>query len=188
MTGGSLLVITGPPGAGKSTVAAIVANGWSSSVLVAGDRFFGFLAAGAIPPWHPESHGQNTIVTEAAGLATGRFADHYDTVFDGIVGPWFLPTFAGATGLAELSYAVILPSVETCQDRVATRVDHGFADLAATRAMHEQFATAEIDGRHLVSDDHGDAAEIARQIDAAHRSGRLRYVVSAGDQRSSLAP
>jgi len=47
---GSLLVITGPPGAGKSTVARILAERVEPSVLVEGDSFFAFLARGAIPP------------------------------------------------------------------------------------------------------------------------------------------
>jgi dephospho-CoA kinase len=44
---GSLLVVTGPPGAGKSTVARILVDRAERSVLVKGDAFFGFLASGA---------------------------------------------------------------------------------------------------------------------------------------------
>ena len=73
----------------------------SPSVLVEGDRFHGFLAAGAIPPWLPESNDQNRIVVEATALATGRFARDYFTVFDGVIGSWFLPTFLDATQLSD---------------------------------------------------------------------------------------
>lgn len=52
---GSLLVVTGPPGAGKSSVARILADSFDQSVLVEGDAFFAFLARGAIEPWLPES-------------------------------------------------------------------------------------------------------------------------------------
>lgn len=44
------MVVTGPPGAGKSTVARILADRVEPSVLVEGDSFFAFLARGAIPP------------------------------------------------------------------------------------------------------------------------------------------
>src|SRR4051812_7372715 len=37
---GSLLVVTGPPGAGKSTVAKLLAASAEPSVLVEGDAFF----------------------------------------------------------------------------------------------------------------------------------------------------
>ena len=104
---GSLLVVTGPPGAGKSTVAAILAHRDEPSALVAGDAFFAFLARGAIPPWLPESRGQNEVVTQAAGAAAGRYASGgYATVYDGVVGPWFLPTFAAATMLTTLIWKI----------------------------------------------------------------------------------
>jgi adenylate kinase family enzyme len=71
---GSLLVITGPPGAGKSTVARLIADAAERSVRVEGDAFFGFLATGAIEPWLPASNDQNTVVTRAAASAAGQFA------------------------------------------------------------------------------------------------------------------
>jgi cytidylate kinase len=39
-----LLVVSGPPGAGKSTVSRILADKFEPSVLVEGDAFFGFQA------------------------------------------------------------------------------------------------------------------------------------------------
>ena len=100
----------------------------SPSVLVEGDAFFAFLREGRIEPWLPESHTQNEMVTLAAAAATGRFAEEVWTVYDGIMGAWFLPTFMAATGLATAHYVVLLPSVERCVERVATRVGHGFTD------------------------------------------------------------
>ena len=84
---GELIIVTGPPGAGKSTVAAQLADRRSPSVLVAGDAFFGFLRQGAIDPWLPASHDQNETVTAAAAAATGRFARVCWTVYDGVIGP-----------------------------------------------------------------------------------------------------
>ena len=48
-----LLVVTGPPGAGKSTVSQLLAADFDPGALVAGDQFFGFLRAGFIDPWRP---------------------------------------------------------------------------------------------------------------------------------------
>jgi dephospho-CoA kinase len=83
-----LVVVTGPPGAGKSMAARALAGKFDRSVLVAGDAFFGFLARGAIAPWQPAAHRQNGVVVRAAAAATGRFvAGGYNTVYDGVLGP-----------------------------------------------------------------------------------------------------
>ena len=139
---GFLLVVTGPPGAGKSTVSRRLADAFDPSVLVEGDAFFGFLATGAIQPWLPESDLQNEIVTEAAASCAGRFASDYATLYDGVVGPWFLPTFAEHPASRRSSMSMLLPPVERCLDGVRTRLDHVFSDEDATRKMHQEFADA----------------------------------------------
>jgi predicted ABC-type ATPase len=173
---GALLVITGPPGAGKSTVAAIVSGGFSRSALVAGDDFFAFLDQGAIAPWLPEAHEQNEIVTEAAAATAGRLArGDYVVVYDGVVGPWLVRTFATAAAAPSLDYAILLPREETCVERVRSRVGHGFTDLAAARHMYGEFARASIDPRHVVVDPPDDPQETAQLIRARFDAGTLRW-------------
>ena len=117
-----LLIVTGPPGAGKSTVARLVVATFEPSVLVEGDAFFGFLRRGAIRPWLPAADRQNQVVTKAAAAASGRYASGgFTTVYDGVVGPWFLPTFANASGLPQLDYVILLPSVARCLEGVPVR-------------------------------------------------------------------
>ena len=66
---GDLLVVTGPPGAGKSTVARAVSGLFEPSALVAGDQFFAFIDRGYIPPWTAAAHRQNETVIRAAAAA-----------------------------------------------------------------------------------------------------------------------
>ncbi len=173
---GSLIVVTGPPGAGKSTVARALAREFERSVLVAGDAFFAFVVNGAIEPWLAGAHHQNEVVTRAAAAAAGRYsAGGYDTVYDGVVGPWFLKTFLAAAGVGYLHYAVLLPPVQECVARVASRTGHGFTDEAAARHMHAQFAEAGIAARHLLTNAAAPAAETAGEILRRTGTGRLRY-------------
>lgn len=53
-----LIVVTGPPGAGKSTVAEVLSKRFERSALVAGDDFFAFIDSGYIAPWTAEAHHQ----------------------------------------------------------------------------------------------------------------------------------
>jgi predicted ABC-type ATPase len=171
----SLLVVTGPPGAGKSTVAALVSKRHDPSVLIEGDAFFAFLDQGAIAPWEPESHAQNEVVTRAAAAAAGRFAARYETVFEGVVGPWLLPTFASASGLDGLHYVILLPPVEVCVERVQTRGGHGFSDEAATRKMHAEFTRAAIADCHLLREPPMEPDAVADEVSRRVELGTALY-------------
>jgi len=178
---GALLVVSGPPGAGKSTVAGLLADRFERSVLVRGDAFFGFLARGAIEPWLPEAAAQNEVVIGAAACATGRFAlGGFSTIYDGVLGPWYLPTFAAATGLDRLGYLILLPPVEQCVERVATRSGHGFTDEAATRKMHHEFASADVEERHVIRDPPAGPQDVAEMILEASSEGALDFRAGGG--------
>lgn len=160
-----LLVVTGPPGAGKSTVAALVVQAFEPAALVPGDAFFAFWASGAVAPWLPAAHEQNAVVLRAAGAAAGAYVvGGCSVVYDGVLGPWLLPDFAAAAGLDRLHYAVVLPPLAGCLHRVATRTRHGFDDLAAAQHMHAEFAGAEVEDRHVLRTADEGPDEVARLV------------------------
>lgn len=148
---GELIIVTGPPGAGKSTVARLLSKMFESSALVAGDDFFAFIDQGYIEPWTAAAHRQNEVVVGAAAATAGRLATGgFAVVYDGVIGPWFLDAFGHATGLQRLHYALLLPPEEVCLNRVDSRTGHGFTDLDATRHMYREFADVTSTDRQLI--------------------------------------
>lgn len=174
-----LIVVTGPPGAGKTTVSRALSGKFSRSACVAGDAFFGFIDQGYQLPWTPQAHQQNEIVVSAAAAAAGRLcAGGYTVVYDGVIGPWFVDDFVHATGVTRLHYAVLLPPEAVCLRRVESRMRHGFTDLAAARHMYVEFADSEADRRHLITD----------VVDATALAGHIHQLVLDGSILRHVEP
>ncbi len=90
-----MLIVTGPPGAGKSTIATSVARDSAKAACVEADWFWTTIVNGFIAPWLPEADTQNRTLLRSALLAAGALErGGYDTVIDGIVGPWMMDMVA----------------------------------------------------------------------------------------------
>ena len=137
---GEVIVVSGPPGAGKSTVAKALADVYEPSALVVGDDFFAFLARGRLDPWLPDADAQNQSVLSAAAAACGRLAERFTVVYDGVLWPPYAALFTTAAGRA-FHYALLLPPLEVCLERVRQRSDHPFSDQKATTDMWRSFDT-----------------------------------------------
>lgn len=134
-------VVTGPPGAGKTTVARALVQQRERCVLIDGDSYFQSIRTGWIPPWEPESNEQNVTVVRAIGASASAFAHGgFEVVIEGIIGPWMLPTLRAALGDVDLRYVVIRPTADVAMQRATERGEPWLIDPAPITRMYEQFA------------------------------------------------
>lgn len=173
-----LVIVTGAPGAGKSTVARAAAAQRSHGVHLHTDDFWHAIVAGGIPPYLPESDAQNHAVVRAVVGAAFAYADGgYDVFVDGIVGPWMLgPYRDGAAAHPEVGvhYVVLRPSRETALARAQARTaPDALVDAAPILGLWDQFADlGDLEAHAIDTSDLTAAATVAR-VESAVASGRF---------------
>src|SRR5215469_884831 len=135
----SLNIITGTPGAGKTSLAKRLAANAERGVHIPGDLFFTFIPR-LIEPTDPESHAQNmSVVLAVTRAATAFVAGGYDVYLDAVVGPWFLPLVAAELRELEVSivYVILRLPFQEALRRAKDR-DQNF-DEEIVRKLHPQF-------------------------------------------------
>lgn len=170
---GTLTILTGAPGCGKTTVAGLVAAAHPMGVHLVADHFHTF-PAHPIDPTTPASHAQNTTIVRALARAAHAYAEGgYRVVVDGIVGPWFLDVFRAELPAGfPLGYVVLEVPLEVALARVSARQGPGAS--GAVRKMHREFGKAEVPAGHRVDAVARSAAEIARTLADALEAGGYR--------------
>ncbi len=172
----SMLIVSGPPGAGKTTIARRMAEASATpAVHLHTDNFFEAIRSGFIAPWLPESAPQNTTISRVIVAAAGAYAQGgFRVLIDGVVGPWFLEIYraeAARIGVV-LDYVVLRPALEIAivraRDRhvgpladYPPRIFEGFADLGALEG-------------HAIDNSAMTETEVIGQIEAGRAVGRFR--------------
>jgi len=181
VSAGQLLLLTGSPGCGKTTVAPLVADRARRSVCCDLDWFFAKLRRGFIEPWEEEAHEQNRVVLAAAAAAMATFsAGGYLTVAEGILYPFMLDLFVEACtplGLP-VNYAVLRAPLPVVQWRVAARTVEpahagALADAAVVESLWTQFEEQSIDERHWVDAAGREPGTVAEELYRRCRAGEF---------------
>jgi predicted kinase len=139
-----ILIVTGPPGAGKTTICGILAERSPRAVHLESDAFFRFIRSGYVEPWKPESHDQNQIVMRIVAEAAGAYAEAgYFTIIDGIVIPgWFLEPLRDVLHGAghRVAYAVLRTPLSVCTSRAQERQREPLEDPRVIERIWQSFA------------------------------------------------
>jgi len=176
---GRVLILTGPPGAGKTTAARRLAEQAGHGAHLHGDDFMDYIRSGFIEPWRPESRQQNLTLSRALAAACFSFAaGGYLAVLDWIVGPWFLDVYraeARRTGLG-LDYVLLRPSEALAERRARDRTERPIADYAPMRPLYAQLADVGELEPHVIETSDLSLDETLEAIRAGLAEGRFRLV------------
>ncbi|CAN5374907.1 ATP-binding protein [soil metagenome] len=175
---GRIILLTGPPGAGKTTTAPLLCANAPGPLAVhlETDVFYRSIKKGWLAPWTPQSHGQNQVVAAAMVAAAVPYAQGgYEVVADGIITDWVKQVFidgARAAGVA-LDFIVLIPDQAIAAERGRTRSADPLPDYSPYLALYGQFAAE--DAAHAV--DTGDVAPetLAATLRDGIEAGRFRF-------------
>lgn len=171
---GRIILLTGPPGAGKTTVAPLLcANApGPTAIHLETDFFYRSIRKGWLAPWTPESHGQNQVVAAAMVASAVTYAQGgYEVIADGVITDWVKQVFvdgARSAGVA-LDFIVLIPGQAIAAARGRTRTADPIPDYSPYLNLYGQFAAE--DAAHLV-----DTSDVAPETLAA----TLRTGIEAG--------
>ena len=159
---GSVIILSGPVGAGKTTVSKeLIKSAPEPLAYIEGDKFWFFIVKGA------EAMGKSknfrTIMASMIAASIPYATAGYEVIIDFSLPPWFLETAIKILSRRELSleYIVIKPGEDLCASRAANREEGVISDYST---LHEFYLSFEEAKKYTISDDTASPSLIAERI------------------------
>jgi len=174
---GPVLVVSGPAGVGKTTLAEALAASWARSALVEQDAFLRFVRHSWIDPALPSAGPQLHAVGAAMGAAAIEFAvGGYTVVLDAQLHGDGLTQFAGwaASHGVAVHHVLLWAGLDVCRARAIAR-GGALDDAASFARWHGRFAptaaVGDLGARRV--DASGAASAVEAEVRRRFAAGRL---------------
>jgi len=162
------IVITGMPGAGKSTVAELVAKSLPRSMLISGDDVAAMIVGGRVwalgSPRH-EALAQIELINQSlAALASNATGAGFTAVIETVLPDRSEFDALTSTMACDFLLIVLAPGIEVCRARNATRAEDQRWEFDGYEALEAKMLDSFRDSAWWLDTAHLDPPETAERI------------------------